>query len=570
MRRSIIWLLVLLLLLPVNALAAEVPALPHCFYGSLTVFNADGTQSVGAPAGTAVSAKVSGSDTVQDTLVTAEEGRYGGPAATDPKLLVGKKESVEPGTKIFFYANGVQANEESSFVSGAVTELALTVKDETGPSFRDFSPTGSITDRKPVIGATVVDDLAGVDPETMLVSFTVDGSSVTPQISDTGRVEYVPGTALSLGAHTVGITARDRLGYQGSVTWSFTIVSAGGGGGGGGGGAPAVTPTPAILPPTETSADVYAETGGTIILPTPLGDAKVEIPAGALPADTTVTIRALDTNESAALTTGLKLMLAGQVFEITATGVTGFNSPITITLPYDVNAVDPGEVPSIYYYDQSSGTWVNLGGTINNGSISISVDHLTKFAVFTQRLELKDITKHWARQNIEYLVSRGIIKGYPDNTFKPERNITRLEFAVILARAANLPTEANPVLNFTDSGKIPTWAKERLAAAVKAGLIKGYPVAGGGVAFRPDRFVTRTEIAAMVTRVLKSGEGTAPLEFTDAGSIPPWARASVAQAVTQGIVSGYPDRSFRPNNPTTRAEAAVMIYRLLQKTGTSS
>lgn len=86
---------------------------------------------------------------------------------------------------------------------------------------------------------------------------------------------------------------------------------------------------------------------------------------------------------------------------------------------------------------------------------------------------VSDIVGHWAESNIKQALSSGIIIGYPDGTFKPNHTVTRAEFAVMLMNALK-PQDAGVAQTFTDSAKIGAWAQKAVAQAVQAGIIKGY------------------------------------------------------------------------------------------------
>lgn len=185
----------------------------------------------------------------------------------------------------------------------------------------------------------------------------------------------------------------------------------------------------------------------------------------------------------------------------------------------------------------------------------------------------KDLTGHWAAQVINKLVSLGIVSGYLDGTFKPDNIITRAEAASILTRALKL-TQDNEVdkvdkLVFVDREEIPLWARGAIAAAVKKGLLKGYPVQGG-VAFKADIPIARVELAVILSRIIETKKvqstGEVPV-FSDITSFPDWAKEAVNTVVAGGIISGYPDGTFRPSKPVTRAEMASMILRLMEKQG---
>jgi len=176
----------------------------------------------------------------------------------------------------------------------------------------------------------------------------------------------------------------------------------------------------------------------------------------------------------------------------------------------------------------------------------------------------KDMEGHWAEPAVERMARKGMVSGYPDGTFKPEKILTRAEVASLLQRVLNLPPgEAAP---FRDSGEIPAWARGAAAACYQMGLIKGYP-RNGGVAFRAEQPVTRLEMAVILGRIASklNLQGETALNFSDQESIPPWARQEVFRAVKAGLVSGYPDGTLRPAQPLTRAEAAASLSRLMNR-----
>ncbi|HBV98286.1 MAG TPA: hypothetical protein DEF36_14765 [Desulfotomaculum sp.] len=174
---------------------------------------------------------------------------------------------------------------------------------------------------------------------------------------------------------------------------------------------------------------------------------------------------------------------------------------------------------------------------------------------------------YWASDVIAGLIQKGIIGGYVKGQFKPENRITRAEFTRLLTKAIKLADEspAWPSYNDVDPG---AWYFGSVEAAAKAGLIMGYE----NSVFRPEYPITRQEMAVVLVRAMNMGlEGQAdagPEEntgFVDDQNIASWAREYVVIAVDQGLVGGYPDNTFRPDDNATRAEACAMIYKLLQK-----
>ena len=85
-----------------------------------------------------------------------------------------------------------------------------------------------------------------------------------------------------------------------------------------------------------------------------------------------------------------------------------------------------------------------------------------------------DTKSHWAKGYIAAAVAKGIADGYDSTTFGPDDVITREQMAVMVARAANLVAPGNRI-SFADGDKISPGAVDRVAAAVEKGIIRGYP-----------------------------------------------------------------------------------------------
>lgn len=185
----------------------------------------------------------------------------------------------------------------------------------------------------------------------------------------------------------------------------------------------------------------------------------------------------------------------------------------------------------------------------------------------------KDTVDHWAKNAITDLAGKGITAGYADGTFKPEAQVTRSEIAAMMVRllqpepASTLDLQAIGE-KFKDAGAIPRWALDSAAAALREGLISGSPQPDGTFSFEGNRQVSRAELSVIMARVIEMKLGqTAPgkLDFADNDLIPDWAREAIGIVYAKGIAGGYPDRTFRAENPVTRAEAAFMIMRLAEQ-----
>jgi hypothetical protein len=178
----------------------------------------------------------------------------------------------------------------------------------------------------------------------------------------------------------------------------------------------------------------------------------------------------------------------------------------------------------------------------------------------------KDISQNfWAINEIEALASKGIIGGKDNSeTFKPGDKVTRAEFTKILASALGIIDE-NATINYRDV-PIGHWAYKFIASAVKAGIITGKPDG----TFGSSETISRQDMAVMTARAFYKayGKAEAPntdsiLKFSDRGSISGYAKKDIATAIKYGIITGKPGNIFDPKGTATRAEAAVVVYRLI-------
>ncbi|HEY4391469.1 MAG TPA: family 10 glycosylhydrolase, partial [Paenibacillus sp.] len=173
---------------------------------------------------------------------------------------------------------------------------------------------------------------------------------------------------------------------------------------------------------------------------------------------------------------------------------------------------------------------------------------------------LSDISGHWAEESILQAVQQKWINGYEDGTFRPNQPVNREQFAVMLSRALKLEGIETSV-SFVDADKISSWARPYIAKVLESNIINGYQ----DNTFRPDQQINRAEMAAMIVRALGiEPDSKANLPFSDAKTIQVWARPYVAAAYQAGIIQGRGNQAFAPNESATRAEAVIMILRLLQ------
>ncbi|HBX23489.1 MAG TPA: hypothetical protein DEF34_07665 [Desulfotomaculum sp.] len=175
-----------------------------------------------------------------------------------------------------------------------------------------------------------------------------------------------------------------------------------------------------------------------------------------------------------------------------------------------------------------------------------------------------DIDGHWAEADITNLASKGLLSGYGDRTFRPGRDVSRVEFAAMVARLLGKQADGGPGLKFKDAEQIPDWAVQPLRVVAGYGLVSGYDDG----TFRPHEPISRVEAAAILVRTAGilniSADGSEnKAAYRDNNNIPMWARQDVILAGRSGLLVGKPDNLFKPADNITRAETAVVMQRLL-------
>lgn len=167
--------------------------------------------------------------------------------------------------------------------------------------------------------------------------------------------------------------------------------------------------------------------------------------------------------------------------------------------------------------------------------------------------EIRDIGGHWCETDIRSLAADSRLNAYFYGEFRPDENITRAEFVMLLCDALGLEYSVGEA-KFEDIKT--SVAKNYINAAVERGIINGVSAAE----FEPFSEITREDAAVILGRYLGLRGGISS-GFTDSSEISDYAKEYVAQCSTRGIVNGYENGSFRPKNSITRAEAAAMIKR---------
>ena len=173
-----------------------------------------------------------------------------------------------------------------------------------------------------------------------------------------------------------------------------------------------------------------------------------------------------------------------------------------------------------------------------------------------------DAAGHWAAGAIGYLKRTGVSNG-SDGLFKPDDNILRQEFAVMLYRYLAPEGDFSGVeLPFADAGDIAPWALDAARAMYALGVIGGAKDLSGKLCFYPNSGITRQEAVTMLGRLTEKGYDIPELCYADSAEIQSWAAEHVALLTSLGVLEEFTDELFLPAQPLTRAEMASMLLRL--------
>ncbi|QJD84708.1 S-layer homology domain-containing protein [Cohnella herbarum] len=241
----------------------------------------------------------------------------------------------------------------------------------------------------------------------------------------------------------------------------------------------------------------------------------------------------------------------------------------TIAIP---DGVDPTKI--------TTGVVVEADGTVRHvptkivfiyGKYYAKVNSLSNsaYSIIWHPIEFSDVVKHWAKNAVNDLGSRMVIDGKGDGSFSPDSDITRAEFVAILVRGLGIKPE-NEAAPFKDV-KASDWYNGAISAAYSYRLVNGLKDGS----FQPNAKITREEAMVIIAKAmtitgLKARLSNQSIDkilnpYADAAIASGWAQSGIADTIQSGIVSGKSDTKLAPNEYMTRAEVALIVKRLLQK-----
>ena len=179
-------------------------------------------------------------------------------------------------------------------------------------------------------------------------------------------------------------------------------------------------------------------------------------------------------------------------------------------------------------------------------------------------LTISDMEGHWAENAALVMASENAMDLRYDNgnlCFDPDREVSREDFVVTVMKALG-SGEIEPAHTvFSDDGEIAQTARGYIARAYSLGIVRGSG-SGADSAFRPKDPVTRAEAAVILNAIVGAESTDAVAVFADGGSVPVWARPSLSALTSAGIFNGNGDGSIAADSTLTRAQVAELLLRI--------
>lgn len=240
-------------------------------------------------------------------------------------------------------------------------------------------------------------------------------------------------------------------------------------------------------------------------------------------------------------------------------------APVTVSIPYTAavpELANTDQIVILYIDSQGQATALPSGRyDAKTGSVVFSTTHFSTYAVAYAAQSFADMQNiQWAKQAVEAMAARGVIKGISEDSFAPATSITRADFITLLVRALELKGSGT---NAAFSDVQPTaYYAQAVAIAKDLGIASGFE----DNTFKPGSSITRQDMMVLTAKALKAAgkpsAGSGNLSpYSDVASISTYAKDSAALLVGSGIVNGK-NNKIAPADSLTRAEAAVILYRI--------
>jgi predicted TIM-barrel fold metal-dependent hydrolase/uncharacterized membrane protein YgcG len=241
---------------------------------------------------------------------------------------------------------------------------------------------------------------------------------------------------------------------------------------------------------------------------------------------------------------------------------------VSVTIPYTLGTNEKAENVQAVYVDGNGKVHWLTSSVYDNAEkvLRFSTNHFSTYGVGYKQdaPALTDISTHWAKGDIQFVVNRGLLTGTTNTTFSPNAAMTRGMFVTALGRLANVDVSSYKQSSFTDV-KNDAYYMGYIEWANKNSIVNGI----GDKKFAPEQSITREQMAIIMQNYAKvigctlpkvHGENT----FADSAKIRAYAKDAVKQMQMAGVLSGKNGNLFDPQGTATRAEVSAVLRRFVE------
>ena len=241
---------------------------------------------------------------------------------------------------------------------------------------------------------------------------------------------------------------------------------------------------------------------------------------------------------------------------------------VSIAIPYTpAKNEKPGNLYAVYVDENGNVQWISKSSyNMDQKAVIFVAEHFSIYGIGykNQIPAFTDVNNHWAKDNMLFVVNRGLLSGTSATTFSPNTGMTRGMFVTALGRFAGVDPTDYQARMFTDV-KEDAYYAPYVNWAAKTGVVSGTT----DTTFAPDTNINREQMAVIMKNYATKLGYTIPktlevVNFADSAGISSWAKEAVKSMQQAGILAGKTNNCFDPAGTATRAEVATVLRRFVE------
>ena len=241
---------------------------------------------------------------------------------------------------------------------------------------------------------------------------------------------------------------------------------------------------------------------------------------------------------------------------------------VSIAIPYTpAKNEQPDNLYAVYVDENGNVQWISKSSyNMDQKAVIFAAEHFSIYGIGykNQIPAFTDVNNHWAKDNMLFVVSRGLLSGTSATTFSPNTGMTRGMFVTALGRLAGVDPTDYQASRFTDV-KEDAYYAPYVNWAAKTGVVSGTT----DTTFAPDTNINREQMAVIMKNYATKLGYTIPktlevVNFADSAGISSWAKEAVKSMQQAGILAGKTNNCFDPAGTATRAEVATVLRRFVE------